>query len=72
MSEGQYYELALDFVTEIPLLALPLGERREMPPLCCACDAASIIADFAAEARATKKRAGPVASSFSLVSKKRG
>jgi hypothetical protein len=40
VSEGQYYELARDFVTKVPLLALPLGERREMPPLCCACGAA--------------------------------
>jgi hypothetical protein len=39
VSEGQYYELARDFVTKAPLLALPLGERREMPPLCCACGA---------------------------------
>jgi hypothetical protein len=39
VSEGQYYELAPDFVTKVPLLALPLGERREMPPLCCACGA---------------------------------
>jgi hypothetical protein len=39
VSQGQYYELAPDFVTKVPLLALPLGERREMPPLCCACGA---------------------------------
>jgi hypothetical protein len=39
VSEGQYYELAPDFVAKVPLLALPLGERREMPPLCCACGA---------------------------------
>lgn len=39
VSEGQYHELARDFVTKVPLLALPLGERREMPPLCCACGA---------------------------------
>lgn len=39
VSEGQYHELAPDFVTKVPLLALPLGERREMPPLCCACGA---------------------------------
>ena len=40
VSQGQYYELAPDFVTKVPLLALPLGERRDMPPLCCACGAA--------------------------------
>ena len=39
VSQGQYYELAPDFVNKAPLLALPLGERREMPPLCCACGA---------------------------------
>ena len=39
VSEGQYHELAPDFVTKVPVLALPLGERREMPPLCCACGA---------------------------------
>lgn len=39
VSESQYHELAPDFVTKVPLLALPLGERREMPPLCCACGA---------------------------------
>jgi hypothetical protein len=37
--EGEYYELQPDCVTEVPLLALPLGNRREMPPLCCACGA---------------------------------
>jgi hypothetical protein len=41
VSEGQYYELESDFVNKIPLLALPLGERREMPPLCCACGASA-------------------------------
>lgn len=41
VSEGQYHELASDFLTKVPLLALPLGDRREMPPLCCACGAAS-------------------------------
>jgi hypothetical protein len=41
VSQGQYYELAPDFVAKVPLLALPLGERREMPPLCCACGAAA-------------------------------
>ena len=41
VSQGQYYELAPDFVTKVPLLALPLGERRDMPPLCCACGAAA-------------------------------
>jgi hypothetical protein len=39
VSQGQYYELAPDFVAKAPLLAFPLGERREMPPLCCACGA---------------------------------
>jgi hypothetical protein len=39
VSEGQYYELAPDFVAKVPLLALPLGEGRKMPPLCCACGA---------------------------------
>ena len=38
-SEGEYYELQPDCVTQVPLLALPLGNRREMPPLCCACGA---------------------------------
>lgn len=37
--QGDYYELEPDFVNKAPLLALPLGERREMPPLCCACGA---------------------------------
>jgi hypothetical protein len=37
--EGQYYELAPDFVAKAPLLALPLGEQLKMPPLCCACGA---------------------------------
>ncbi len=37
--EGQYGELEPDFVNKVPLLALPLGERREMPRLCCACGA---------------------------------
>ena len=37
--EGEYCELEADFVNKVPLLALPLGERREMPPLCCACGA---------------------------------
>lgn len=41
VSDGQYCELAPDFVSKVPLLALPLGERREMPPLCCACGAAA-------------------------------
>jgi len=41
VSQGQYYELAPDFVANAPLLALPLGERRDMPPLCCACGAAA-------------------------------
>jgi hypothetical protein len=39
VSEGQYYELTPDFVAKVPLLALPLGEDRKMPPLCCACGA---------------------------------
>jgi hypothetical protein len=39
MSEGEYHELQLDFVNKVPSLALPLGDRREMPPLCCACGA---------------------------------
>ena len=39
VSEGQYYELTPDFVAKVPLLALPLGEHRKMPPLCCACGA---------------------------------
>src|SRR6185437_1846647 len=39
VSEGQYYELTADFVAKVPLLALPLGENRKMPPLCCACGA---------------------------------
>jgi hypothetical protein len=37
--QGNYCELEPDFVHKVPLLALPLGERREMPPLCCACGA---------------------------------
>jgi hypothetical protein len=37
--EGEYCELEPDFVNKVPLLALPLGERREMPRLCCACGA---------------------------------
>jgi hypothetical protein len=37
--EGEYYELEPDFVNKTPLLAVPLGDRREMPPLCCACGA---------------------------------
>jgi hypothetical protein len=39
VSEGQYYELTPDFVAKTPLLSLPLGEQRKMPPLCCACGA---------------------------------
>jgi hypothetical protein len=39
VSDGAYYELQPDCVTEVPLLALPLGDRREMPLLCCACGA---------------------------------
>jgi hypothetical protein len=39
VSAGEYYELQPDCVTEVPRLALPLGDRREMPPLCCACGA---------------------------------
>jgi hypothetical protein len=39
VSEGQWYELTPDFVAKVPLLALPLGEHRKMPPLCCACGA---------------------------------
>jgi hypothetical protein len=39
VSEGQYYELTPDFVAKAPLLVLPLGEDRKMPPLCCACGA---------------------------------
>jgi hypothetical protein len=39
VSDGNYYELPPDCVTEVPLLALPLGDRRQMPPLCCACGA---------------------------------
>ena len=39
VSEGEYYELQPDFVNKVPLLALPLGEGRNMPPLCCACGA---------------------------------
>jgi hypothetical protein len=39
VSAGEYHELQPDCVTEVPLLALPLGDRREMPPLCCACGA---------------------------------
>ena len=39
VSEGAYYELEPNFVNNTPLLALPLGDRREMPPLCCACGA---------------------------------
>jgi hypothetical protein len=39
ISEGAYYELQPDFVNKAALLALPLGERKEMPPLCCACGA---------------------------------
>ncbi|HEY5030072.1 MAG TPA: hypothetical protein VIK39_16825 [Candidatus Angelobacter sp.] len=37
--EGEFYELEPNFVNKAPLLALPLGDRREMPPLCCACGA---------------------------------
>ena len=37
--EGEYYELEPDFVNKTPLLAVLLGDRREMPPLCCACGA---------------------------------
>jgi hypothetical protein len=39
VTEGAYYELQPDYVNKAPLLALPLRERREMPPLCCACGA---------------------------------
>jgi hypothetical protein len=39
VSEGQYHDLAPDFVAKVPLLALPLGDHRKMPPLCCACGA---------------------------------
>lgn len=39
VSEGEYYELQPDFANKIPALALPLGNGREMPPLCCACGA---------------------------------
>jgi hypothetical protein len=37
--EGEYCELQPDFVNKVPLLALPLGGGKEMPPLCCACGA---------------------------------
>jgi len=37
ISEGAYYELLPDFVNEVPVLALPLGDRKQMPPLCCVC-----------------------------------
>src|SRR6185437_12382764 len=43
VSEGEYSELQPDCVTEVPLLALPLGNRREMPPLCCACGAPAAL-----------------------------
>ncbi|MGH9570526.1 MAG: hypothetical protein ACRD4F_12845, partial [Candidatus Angelobacter sp.] len=39
VSEGQYYELMPNFVAKVPQLALPLGEHRKMPPLCCVCGA---------------------------------
>lgn len=39
ISDGSYYELQPDFVNKVPLLALPLGDRKQMPPLCCACGA---------------------------------
>lgn len=39
VSGGEFYELEPNFVIKAPLLALPLGDRREMPPLCCACGA---------------------------------
>lgn len=39
VSEGEYYELQPDFVNKIASFALPLGVRREMPSLCCACGA---------------------------------
>ncbi len=45
VAEGQYYELEPNFVGQTPLLALPLGSRREMPPLCCACGAPAVRAD---------------------------
>lgn len=41
VSQGEYYELEPDFVSTVPTLSLPLGERREMPALCCACGAAA-------------------------------
>ena len=37
--DGEYYELPPDFVNKVPVLALPLGDRKHMPPLCCACGA---------------------------------
>ena len=42
VSEDEYYELEPDFVNNAPVLALPLGNRREMPPLCCACGAPAV------------------------------
>ncbi len=33
--EGEYHELSPDYVNKIASFAVPLGERREMPPLCC-------------------------------------
>jgi hypothetical protein len=41
ISDGAYYELPPDFVNGLPVLALPLGDRKEMPRLCCACGAAA-------------------------------
>ena len=43
--EGQYYELEPDFVNHAPLLALPLGDHRDLPPLCCACGAPAVRTD---------------------------
>ncbi len=52
------------------------GLVRGLPLRCLGCSADSgrgLTADSAAEARATEKRAGPVASTYALlVSKKRG
>jgi hypothetical protein len=37
VSVGEYYELQPDCVTEVPLLALPLGDRRDAADLLCLC-----------------------------------